>query len=333
MNRRLVSILVAVCAAGSLGVSLTSCNAPSCGPGTTQKQQSDGTLKCVPVDSPEQVTPCDVDAGNVVIVGGKCVSAVQCDPGTTMNVNGICVGTGGGGGPMCGAIMPGKACVQGTIFDFTSNAKNTVSPLHVDLYDPITLLSGGAPLASTDLATDGGAYAFQNFTPPGLGLIVILTGRTNTTTMVATATGAQGISGGNKYTVDAYSLKQSDAAGWGFDITTGGGYIAKFYKDPKPAANLLINNETMKVAGVTLTKDGPPAAGAKYFNDTLTAIDPALTVTGTSGVAIVASPIPTGGMFPVFSGTGPTAAPITWEQLPGGSAAGLVFVTRFHPNM
>ena len=330
MKRRL-SILVALVVASSFGLSLSSCNAPGCGPGTVQMQQMDGTLKCVRSDEMESMIPCDVDGGNAVIVGGKCISAIQCDPASTVLINGVCVGTGG---PQvtCRAPAPGKACVTGTIYDFTSNTKNAVAPLHVDLFDPITLLQGGAPIASTDLSSDDGAYVFQDFTPPGLGLIVILTGRT-TATMVATATGAQGIAGGNQYTVDAYAVKKTDAAGWGFDITTGGGYIAKFYSDPKPAANLLINNETMKVAGVTLTKDGAPAAGVQYFNATLTAIDNTLTATGTSGVAIVASPIPTGGMFPVFSGTGPTAMPITWEMLPGGSAPGLVFVTRFHPNM
>ena len=330
MNRRL-SIVVGLVAVGSLGVSLSSCNAPSCGPGTVQQQQKDGQLKCVPADIQAQTTPCDVDGGNVVIVGGHCVSAVQCDPGSTMNINGVCVGTGGG--PVgCRAPAPGKACVSGTIFNFKDSQKNAVTPLHVELFDPITLLSGGQAIASTDLATDGTGYVFQDFTPPGLGLIVILTGRTNAT-MTATATGAQGIAGGNQYHVDAYAVKKADSDAWGFDIATGGGYIAKFYKDAKPAPTLLIANETMPTAGVTLTKDGAPAAGAKYFNDTLTAIDNALTATGPSGVAIVASPIAMGGMFPVFSGTGPTAMPITWEMLPGGSAPSLVFVTRFHPNM
>ena len=45
--KRSLSILVAVVGAGSLGVSLPSCNTPSCGAGTEQVQQTDGTLKCV----------------------------------------------------------------------------------------------------------------------------------------------------------------------------------------------------------------------------------------------------------------------------------------------
>lgn len=332
MNPKLPSIAIALAATGSLGVSLTSCNTPSCGPGTVQQQQKDGTLKCVAVDVGAMLTPCDTDGGNVVIVGGKCVSAIACDPGTTMNENGICVGIGGSGVQTCSTPMPGMACVAGAVYDFKTGMPNTVAPLHVQLYDPIQLLSGGAPIAETDLATNGGSYKFANFSPPSLGLIVILTGVTNAT-MTPAGTGAQGVSAGNQYTVDAYAIKKADSDAWGFDLTAGGGYVAKFYKDKKPAPNLLIANETMPVAGVTLIKDGAPAAGAKYFNDTLTAIDPALTVTGNSGVAIVASPIAMGGMFPTFSGSGPTAMPITWESLPGGSAAGLVIITRFHPNM
>lgn len=330
MNRRL-SILVALVAVSSLGLSLASCNAPSCGPGTVQKQQSDGTLKCVSADEVVAETPCETDGGTVVIVGGQCVAAVQCDPASTVLINGVCVGTGGGAAT-CRTPAPGKACVFGDIHNFTDDKKNAITPLHVDLFDPITLLAGGGPIASTVLSSDGGSYVFQDFTPPALGLIVILTGRTDAN-MVATATGDQGITGGNQYRLDAYAVKMADAAGWGFDIATGGGYIAKYYKDAKPAQNLLIANETMPLAGVTLTKNGAPDPGTKYFNATLTAIDNALTVTGTSGVAIVPSPIPNGGMFPVFSGTGPSAMPITWEMLPGGSAPGLVFVTRFHPNM
>src|SRR5437764_11904905 len=110
MNRSL-SILVALVAWGSLGVSLSGCNAPSCGPGTAQKQQADGTLKCVAVDEMDSMIPCDVDGGNAIIVGGKCVSAIQCDPNSTTLINGVCVGTGGGTAT-CRAPAPGKACVS-----------------------------------------------------------------------------------------------------------------------------------------------------------------------------------------------------------------------------
>lgn len=330
MNRRL-SIVLGLVAAASLGVSLSSCNEPSCGQGTVQQQQKDGTLKCVPTDIQAQATPCDTDGGNVVIVGGKCVSAVQCDPGTTMNVNGICVGTGGGGVQMCSTPATGKACVWGMINDFTTDSPNAVANLTVELYDAVGLLQGGGLIAST-VSTDGKSYIFKDFSAPQLGTIVVMTGHNNAGTMMTMAgTGAQGVSGNNQYRVDAYAVKKADSDAWGFDVTAGGAQIAKYYKDPKPAPNQLIANETMPASGVTMIKDGNPAAGAKYFNATRTAIDPALTTaTGTSGVAIVASPIPMGGSFPTFSGSGGGISP--WETLNGGSAPTIVIITRFHPG-
>jgi hypothetical protein len=66
----------------------------------------------------------------------------------------------------------------------------------------------------------------------------------------------------------------------------------------------------------------------KYFKTDLSGVDNTLTATGASGVAIVAAPV--SGNFPTFSGLGGMSMP--WEQLPGGSAPNLVFVTRFHPN-
>jgi len=122
---------------------------------------------------PQQLTPCDTDGGNVVIVGGKCVSAVQCDPGTTMDVNGICVGTGTGTVQMCGQPATGKACVWGMIKDFKSDAANTVGNLTVELYDAVGLLQGGGLIATTT-ATDGGSYIFNNFSPPPLGIIIVV---------------------------------------------------------------------------------------------------------------------------------------------------------------
>ena len=49
--------------------------------------------------------------------------------------------------------------------------------------------------------------------------------------------------------------------------------------------------------------------------------------------AIVASPIPMGANFPIFTGMGGMTggAPISWEQLPGSSAKGIVLILRFHP--
>jgi hypothetical protein len=331
MNRRLSSIAIGLVAAGALTASLSSCNAPSCGPGTVQQQQTDGTLKCVEADLMASQTPCDTDGGNAVIVGGKCVSGIQCDPATTTNVNGICVGKAGSGPAQCHAPASGTICVSGSILDFKTEMANTVTPLHVELYDPLDLLMGGTALAQTDLVDNGGSYVFQDAPPPTSTLLIVLTGRTNAT-MTMAGTGAQGISAGVQYRVDAYAIQKADSDKWGFDIATGGAQIARYFTDTKPAPNLLIANEKTPVAGVILTENGSTTApaGTKYFDDTLTMVSGTLTSTGASGTAIVPAAV-MGSNFPTFSGSGPTAMPIAWETLPGGSAPGLVVITRFHP--
>lgn len=329
MNRRWLPISIAVVAAGSLGVSLTSCNEPSCGSGTVQQQQKDGTLKCVAVGETAGQIPCDVDAGMVKLVGGQCVPAVTCDPNSTMTSNGICYGTGNTGTLSCKTPASDKACISGTIFNFTTNTKNTAA-VDALLFNATDLPSPNpTPIATGMVSADGSTYVFQDFTAPGIGLVVIATG-TTTTGMVPTGTGGQGIANDTIYQIDAYALSQTDVAGWNFDITTGGGYIARFFNDPKsadPTKNL--NTETHPQLGVVLTQDGQaPPGGLKFFNDTLTAIDPTLTATGNSGTAIASAPIASGGTFSMFTGVG---GGITWETFPGGSKANFVLVTRFHP--
>jgi hypothetical protein len=323
--KRSLSILVAVVGVGSLGMSLSSCNNVACGPGTVQVQQKDGTLKCAPSDQQMGATACDTDGGGVVIVGGKCVSAIQCDPGTTMDVNGICVGTSVGG-PTCTTPSPGNTCVHGTIYDFTTGMKNSL-PVHIAVYDPQALLTGGMPLKEAELS-DGSAYALPDFKVPTTGLIVIVTSTAmGGTAMTLAATGDQGV-GAGIYLVDAYALKKADSDAWGFDVASNGAQVGVFYSDPAPMPNaLIIANDTHAVAGVVMKQNGDPT-GVQYFNDTRTKVDGTLTATGASGAAIVAAPVTSG--FPNFTGTGPASMPLNWQTLSGGSVAGLVLITRFH---
>ena len=320
-------MVLGLVAAGALGVSLSSCNNPVCGEGTVQKQGKDGKLACIPVDIQAQTTPCDVDGGNVVIVGGMCVSAIQCDPATTTEVNGICIGNTTGK-PVCRTPATGKACIDGTIYNFKDHAKNGVK-VTVDLFDATQLLQGKGPIMTVSSTDDGSAFVFQDFAPPPLGTVVIMTHATSPTVMINAGTGGQGISGNTKYTIDAYGIPKTDADAWGFDYTTGGAQIALYFSDAKPSPTMILANEANPVAGVTMLKDGAPAAGAKYFDDTLTTVG-AGTTTGAKGAAIVASPIMMGGTFPTFSGMG--GGVTQWESLPGGSAMGVVIITRFHPG-
>jgi hypothetical protein len=331
MTRRWLPISIAVVTVASLGVSLTSCNEPSCGPGTVQQQQKDGSLKCIPVDIQSTDIPCDVDAGMVKIVGGLCVPAVTCDPTSTMTQNGICYGSGNSTG--CRTPASGKSCIDGTIYNFTTNTKNS-TPIDALLFSATDLSAANpVPIAVGTVSADGSTYVFQDFSPPSMGLVVIITGKMTTATMVPAGTGGQNITNNSVFHIDAYALKQADVAGWGFDITTGGAQIARYFNDPAPASpTMVLNNETHPQSGVTMTVTPSQASAPQYFNDTLTAVEPSLTMTGALGTAIISAPVPTGSLnFPDFSGTG--GGVTTWETFPGGSEAGLVLITRFHPTM
>jgi hypothetical protein len=321
MNRWL--LIVATVAAAAAG-----CNNPTCGAGTKQVQNKDGTIQCMPADALPDSIPCDVDGG-ASIVGGHCISAISCGP-NTMLVNGQCVGTGGGGGvPPCPAPAAGTFCVNGALVNFLDSMPSTDS-VDVAVFDPVTLLQGGAPI---DHGVFTGGFVLNNLAPPTLGLLAVVVGDVDgnrmDTIFINCGVGDQGIQAGNKYRVDAYVLKKTVADAWGFDYTTNGSYVAKYYSSAKPSQNDLevANDKTTDlVTGVVLVKDGAMnPAGTKYFNATLTAIDNALNATGASGAAEV--PAPVSGSFPNFSGSG---GGITWETQPGGSAKGLVFVTRFH---
>ena len=195
------------------------------------------------------------------------------------------------------------------------------------------MLTNGQPIMQCMMDGGTGTYVCQDFTPPGLGLIVVVTGGA-TTGFVGAGSAGQNISA-STYKIDTYQVKKSDADAWGFDYATNGAFIAKFYSDAKPSGtDIEVTSDKDPVSGVTLIKDGGNA-NAKYFDATLSTVSATATTTSTSGAAIVASPIPMGGSFPTFTGMGgmdTMGNAITWETLQGGSAKGLILILRFHPN-
>src|SRR5262249_33437417 len=121
-------------------VALPACNSATCGPGTEQVQQKDGSLKCVPVDGLPTSVNCDVDAG-ATTAGGECVGAIPCGANTTLTpATGQCEGSGTGGtAPACPTPMAGHACFNGALLNFLDTSPFT-GMVHVSIYDPITLL-------------------------------------------------------------------------------------------------------------------------------------------------------------------------------------------------
>ena len=332
---------------------VSGCNNPTCGPGTKQMQVSGGSIQCQPVDIPSQGIACDADAG-AVIVGDKCVGAITCGADSVL-MNGQCIGTGGGGGdggvtdpPPCAKPATGRICVNGLVRDFASNAVFT-QPIHVALYNPLTYIQHGAAIAHTDVPAGAGGYVFQDVIPPGLGLIAVVAGDADLempnaagATYISAASGAQNVSAGNIYRVDIYALTRVTLTGWGntapggTDWYTSGGYIAKFYSDTKPDPTNLAATEMNPVSGVSVStpsgSTNPVDTSSVYFGADLNTI--AVGATSTSAIGAAITPPPAGNIT-TFSGSGGvdgSGNPITWETQSGGSAAHIIFISRFHPN-
>ena len=340
---RWLSLVAGAAVAASM---LSGCNNPVCGPGTKQVQVSGGGLQCQPVDFQASGIVCDADAG-ASIVGDKCVSTVTCGQGTTL-VNGACIGTGGTGttAPPCAKPASGKICVNGLVRDFLTNMPYT-GAIHVALYDPVAFIMGEAPIDETEVAAGAAGYVFQDEKPPGLGLLAVVAGDNDITgmnqgvTFVAAASGAQAIAAGGIYLVDIYALTRKTVDGWtnapgGNGWYASGGYLSKFYSDAKPDPTMLSATETSPVSGVAVSlptgTTNPTNPATVYFSTDLSTLDPSLKMTSAIGAGISPPPV---GNIATFSGSGGvdgSGNAITWETQQGGSAAHIIFISRFHPN-
>jgi hypothetical protein len=314
----------------AVGASAISCNTPVCGAGTKQVQNKDGSVQCVEVDAPQQTIKCDTEHG-AVIQGGICTSVRTCDPATTTEINGVCVGTGGGGNgpPACPPPAAGTFCVNGLIHDLLDNAVHKAR-IHVAWYDPLDFLSGGA--AKAELDTDTGGFVFRDQPPTGTGLIAIAVGdadRSNTVWVTA-GSGAQNVRENKSYRVDGYAIPRTLVNTWNTQSSTdwvaSGGYLARYFSDAKPPENNLAATEASPVMGVQLTQMGtvkvPP--NAYYFTTDLSTLSATNTSTGAAGAALFKAVA-----INTYSGMG---GGIAWETQQGGTAGGVIFVSRFHPN-
>jgi hypothetical protein len=234
MSRRLSLVVTTLAAAFALG----GCNNPTCGPGTMQQQNKDGTIQCVAASGTS--IPCDVDGG-ATIVGGRCVAAVQCDPNSTTEINGVCIGTGGADTPPpCPPPSSGNTiCVNGLIRNLVDNSRNMTDSIHVAYYsNPLNFLHHMP--ADARLDTTAGSFSFADVPSPSpaLPLIAVAFGdgdleSTNMgVTFVAVGAGAANVQGGKSYRVDGYVIKRSVVEGWhtqtGVDWFTKGAYLARF---------------------------------------------------------------------------------------------------------
>jgi hypothetical protein len=317
------------------------CNPPTCGKGTKQIQKTDGTVQCVPADGMISELDCDADGG-ATLVGGKCVSAVQCDPMTTMVKNGVCVGTGGGNMPhvptACSAPSTGKFCINGVVRHLTDNTfLDGTEMVRVWIVDPLKFLANTAALQQNPCPTTVclappmdtmDTYTFDDLPAPGAGLAVVAVGDAAGNLQL---TGCGGrVSAGGKFQIDSYSTPKTLVAKWktdtGIDYTGLGAYVARFYLDAAPDPHSITATESMPAMGVTLTQDSSPAA-AKYFGADFMTIG-----SGTSTSAFGAALLPGSGDQQIFNFSGQDAMFGTkWEVHPGNTAPNAVLVDRYHP--
>jgi hypothetical protein len=310
--------------------------------GTKQIQLSSGDLQCVPVDAPAASIDCSVDAGDVVIVGGHCVSRIMCDPGTTMavdqNGNVICTGTGGAGCPPCPTPAAGKICVSGKLYNWADQKDLSTGGgpnLRVAAYEPLAFLGDPtvAPLAE-DVGQKG-CFTFPDLPAPASRLIAIAVGDPKGTMPLQhqlAGVGAQ-ITPGQAYKVDAFVVPKALVDGWsstaGMNYDASGIYLGCFYDDPVPDPTMLSFVETHPIAGVKLVDigGGGVIGNARFLDPDRSTLSATLSATGAPGCAI--APPPSG--VTVMSGMGGTCSngPCAWEKHPGGSAPHVVFVERF----
>jgi hypothetical protein len=338
---------------GLLGLTLVAtvsagCNTTSCGKGTKQMQDpTSGNTFCVPADAPGPENCTDNSDAGTAIIAGICVGDIICGPNTIKVPRNdgsgtyYCQGTGQGAQTCSNTPMPGNICVSGTIRDFDSfmpiDASATV---YIAIYDPLDFLAHGSsatPLVQKELM--GPNFLFDNVPLPSLQLIALAVTDSKMTpppspVLSLAGTGLQGAAGGS-YTLDGYAIPLADVANWksegGVDYDSMGAYAGFFFSDASKAMQDDFSQyETMPVSGVQIVQvvNGMPQtqALARYFSPSRAHVDPALTATGALGGAIV--PI---GVLSAFSGMGPGG--MKWEAKPGGSAAHVVFVDRFHPGM
>ncbi|HEX6839148.1 MAG TPA: hypothetical protein VF334_21360 [Polyangia bacterium] len=311
----------------AIAVALAGCNEPACGPGTALVQIKGGGLQCQPTTGSPAAIPCDVDGG-AVVVAGTCVSRVQCGPGTSLDAkSGLCVPSGAA--DPCPTPSAGHVCVSGTLHHFVDDSPLAAGEtVHVAISDPLAFLSGSPPLFQLDST---GTFVFPDVPMPASGSLAVGAGDTAGTPNVVAATAAL-VTAGKSYRVDGYVLPRSVVDGWktqtGTDWLAGGAYVARFYADKQTDATDYTLFEKTPVAGVSLLEDGAAPAGVRYLGASLSTVDGTLTATGASGAALLAAP---SGVHS-FSGMGGTVAgaAATWPTYPGGSTAGVVFITRFH---
>jgi hypothetical protein len=134
----------------ALATALAGCSAPTCGPGTKLAQKDNGEPVCLPVTVAHGDTECDADGGVTLVDGNRCVSQVQCGPGTQLDPASkecIPVTLGSHEPPVCATPSAGHICVNGTLRHLVDGSYLAGETVRVSLYDASSFLGNPTPMA------------------------------------------------------------------------------------------------------------------------------------------------------------------------------------------
>ncbi len=315
----------------------------TCGEGTEPKNDpATGEVVCTAKGVAKTDITCD--PGSATVVGGICVGDPTkfptCGPGTTLDPKtNTCIGSG----PVvpCTQLpacppQKGKLAVHGFITHLADGKCAAKEPVEARAYDPLAFLSNpnGTTPQQTVTVGDDGSYCLDSLVDPGAHLIAIaVTDSGGGTTYMLAGVGLSGIAAGQSYRADAFVVEKTLVGTWDTQaglsagkLENDGVYVARFLDQAAVAGD---DSMGKPVAGVKLQMNQADAPGAFYFKGDLMTIDKSAMGTDATGTAlqdVPAMPMPPN----LYGGVGGN---ITWEQAPGGSTKGVVFINKFHPMM
>ena len=272
------------------------CDTLVCGPGQLKKfDDASGRPQCVEPSAKD--TPCDVDAG-ALLVGGVCVGDKNkfpsCGPGTKLDpTSNQClpdvVAPCSTAPPCAAADKANGFCVRGVVRYLKDDTCTAGKTFEVRAYDPLQFLSdpkNAKPQLVTMTDATGGYKLGNLVDQSGQALVAIaVTDPGGPSMYILSGSGARNVSKGNEYRVDPFAIETSLVAAWDtqvglagnntFEMT--GAYLARYYTSA---------DETKAVSGVKLTYAGMTPANTYYFKGSLATLDKTLTATDAVGAAI-----------------------------------------------
>jgi len=348
--------IATICTALVAPLLLTACTSIVCGDGTIERN---GT--CEPADVTTNAGMC---GSGTKLEGDQCVSTIQCDPATTMQVTDPMTGETkcvpfANNCMTCSAPSDvSKQTICGQIYDFENDqpfmaagatgvrcpaTPTATGPcaLAITAFDALQFASNPStaqPLVVDDMCIDDmGRFALKGITTPGGPLIGLgiddaagnmgPAGVTNSVGIAVSKLGGSALPG-----VEHYIVRPATTTAWansGGPPISGGIFVGLFRAHACPGG-VCNGNPDAPQAGTSFIK---PHGTAYYFQATQTTrmtIDVVATATGANGTGLLTGVAVNDGA--VYSGTGgiTDTAHCTWDTHPAAALPNIVLVQTFH---